>query len=488
MSKYIVTITPPTPNGNLHLGHIAGPFLAADVLARGLRQQGHEVVFLCYSDDYQSYVLRKAIELSTERFKLAATFAAEIEPTLKLAGISLDWFLKAYNNPYFSDAVTFFYEQAHASGAIKTRVDMVPYDPEHNVYGYEAFGRGTCNFCGHESDASQCEHCAQAPDLHKMGPIRGTTFGGVMDWKEMPREFLQLHRYKNRLLDHYRSIPLRSYLRNFIEAVFAREDLDWPIDRPGECGIEIRTASHSNVIHTWFSGIAGYLAAFTEWADRIGKPRLVKEFWYDQETNIVHFVGFDCSFSHAIVYPSLLHNCEGMTRNVHLFPNKFLKLEGKDFSTSRGIAIWVNDILRDAPLDAVRTYLALHSPEEEVCNFERKDFDDWTFNFFLPALRRLEQVLSQEPPSGMDALAPEDQWVDDELMAAWRKFSSLEHFSMRRVADVLCRLLRHINTISEAALHRLWPLAKRYVLMGMSIHPNWSEAMLQRIHAPHAAF
>lgn len=489
MGKYIVTITPPTPNGNLHLGHISGPFLAADVLARGLRQQGHEVVFLCYSDDYQSYVMRKAIELSTDRFELARKFAAEIEQTLKLAGISLDWFLKAYNNPYFSDAVTFFYQQAHARGAIKTGTQRVPYDSRHNVYGYEAFGRGTCNYCGHESDPSQCEYCAQAPDLHKMGVIHGTTYGGIMEWREVTREFLQLHRYKDYLLDHFRMIPLRSYLRDFITAALEREDLDWAIDRPGECGINIHTASHANIIHTWFSGIAGYLAAFTEWAHSIHKPGLVRDFWYDKDTSIVHFIGFDCSFSHALVYPSLLSNCDGMTSKVRLFPNKFLKLEGKDFSTSRGIAIWVNDILRDAPLDAVRFYLALHSPEEEECNFERKDFDDWTFHFFLPGLQRLEKILAQElSDAGDEVLATEDRWVDEELMAEWRKHSSLDNFSMRQIAAVLHRLLRYICDIPDGELRRLWPLASRYAVMGMSIHPDWSGAMLDRIKTSYAAF
>lgn len=487
MGKYIVTITPPTPNGNLHLGHISGPFLAADVLARGLRQQGHEVVFVCYSDDYQSYVLRKAIELSEGRFEVARKFAAEIEKTLRLARISLDWFLKAHDNRYFSDAVTFFYDQAHAKGAIKAKMQRVPYQRGSNIYGYEAFGRGICNYCGHDSDPSQCENCAQAPDMDKMGAIRGTIFKGAMEWKEIEREFLQLHLYKDYLLSYYRTLPLRPYLREFITAALDREDLDWAIDRPGECGIGIHTSSHSNIVHTWFSGIAGYLAAFTEWAHSIRKPSLIRDFWYDKDTFIVHFIGFDCSFSHALVYPSLLYNCDGMTRNVRLFPNKFLKLEGNDFSTSRGIAIWMNDILRDAPVDAVRFYLALHSPEQEECNFERKDFDDWTFHFFLPALRRLERILLEAPPgTGEQALAPEDRSVEENFRAEWKRNWDLEHFSMRQIATTLCRLLHYLGGIPDEEIRRLGPLAKLYVIMGMSIHPDWSGRMLEQIKVSYA--
>ncbi|HTI09027.1 MAG TPA: class I tRNA ligase family protein [Puia sp.] len=479
MSKLIVTITPPTPNGNLHLGHISGPFLGADVFARLHRLRGHEVLFVCYSDDYQSYVDRKARELGRDRYELAGYNAHEIEKTMALAGISVDWFLKAYRNRYFKDAVSMFYAQAHRKGAIIRKMDSVPFSEEDQVYGYEAFGRGTCNYCGHESDASQCEHCARYPTLSKMGDLFSVLSRKKMGWRNVSREFLNLDLYRDYLLEYYAAIPLRPYLRDFITETLQDPHLQWPIDRPGECGIDIGINGNANRIHTWFSGIAGYLAACREYAAEKGKPHLVEDFWYSSQTQIVHFLGFDCSFSHAIVYPSLIHNVEGMTRKVLFYPNRFLKLEGKDFSTSRGIAIWVNDILKVASLDAVRYYLALHSPEEGTTNFEMEEFNKWHAEFYLPAMDKIRSVsdrMTTFTDGHLSAESPAYAFIGN-----WKKYSSPEHFSIRGMATELAKMLEFLVTDAAVETPEFDRLLQLYAVMGLPVHPGLSESLITNL-------
>lgn len=484
MHKLIVTITPPTPNGNLHLGHIAGPFLAADVFARIQRHKGNEVIFVCYSDDFQSYVNRKAVELSKDRFELAGFYADAIQQTLAAAKISIDWFLKSYNNKHFENAVRYFYEQAKMAGVIESRLQQVPYDEEKEVYGYEALGRGICNYCDHASDASQCENCARAPEIEKMGPIKNVHTGKTMTTRTVNRQFLKLSAVTPELLKHYNTIVIRPYLRAFLEETL-QQAKDWPIDRPGECGIEIDSYGQRSILHTWFCGIAGYLAACSELEVVASRPGLVNKFWYDPATVIVHFLGFDCSFSHGIVYPTLLRNCRGMTNNVHLIPNKFLKLEGNDFSTSRGIAIWVNDILKEAPMDAVRFYLALHSPEEETTNFEIEKFRKWKDDFFLPAVQKGEAILRKENKDWTgESLLNEDKPVVQLAIREWNTFSTLNEFSIRGISQALQKLLRYIYSLPETDVCRLQDLYKVYFVMGMAIHPDISDKLIYELGVP----
>ncbi|RYE54320.1 MAG: methionine--tRNA ligase, partial [Sphingobacteriales bacterium] len=284
MSKYIITVAPPTPNGNLHLGHIAGPFLAADVFNKVMRLLKHETIFVCYSDDYQDYVVRKSLENSIDRFDWATKFADQIGATLEKTEIALDWFMKAYNNPYFKESVKFFYENACAKDNISTVNTSVPYSLEDDVYGYEAFARGTCNYCGAESDPSQCEECANSPNIEKMGELVSIISKKPMVFVEKEREFFKLGNYTDFLERLYRTSFARIELKEFVSNAIENCNLDWFIDRPDGNGIELTLHGTQKIIHTWFSGMAGYYAATQEYSESIGNSSFWREFWTSPET------------------------------------------------------------------------------------------------------------------------------------------------------------------------------------------------------------
>ena len=158
--------------GDLHLGHLAGPFLAADICARMFRQQKHDVLLLCYSDAYQSYLLRKARQTGQEPMQIAATNADAIEASLASVDIDLAHFLRAFGNRYFLEEVNRYFDIVDAKGAVASRKAQVPYCRGCNVFGYEGFSRGVCNYCGGSFDAGPCETCANVPDLEKMPSTR----------------------------------------------------------------------------------------------------------------------------------------------------------------------------------------------------------------------------------------------------------------------------------------------------------------------------
>ena len=251
MAYQIVTIAPPTPNGDLHLGHIAGPYQAADVYTRTQRLLGNHVVLLCYSDDYQSYLARKARELGVERFALARENGNKISETLKRMDIALDWFHQTGHNEHFRRSVALFYRAAREGGVIYGKREDIPYFPAFDVWGYEAFGRGTCTHCSTPSDASQCEHCAYPPTLAAMRDIRCTLGESAVEWRPIEREFLRLNDFRGYLRTLYNGKPLRPYLREYIEQSLALPDLDWAITRPYEYGIDLDEPGRPNV-HTWF--------------------------------------------------------------------------------------------------------------------------------------------------------------------------------------------------------------------------------------------
>lgn len=470
MTRMIVTVTPPTPNGDLHLGHIAGPFLSADVFARVQRQRGHQVLLLSYSDDYQSYLFRKSVERATTPDALARANARKICETLAMANIRLDHFLEAWGNSFFVAAVREFYEAAVRRGVVETRVAPVPYCPSCDRLGYEAFARGKCNYCGAHSDASQCEACARQPDVSNMEDLHCVHCKCPLEWRMIEREFLRLDTYRDFLRSRYRPQAMRAPLRRFIDLMLEEDALVWAITRPNECGVRIDEHEH-RVLHTWFCGIAGYHAALAEYADRIGEPALVDQYWNSAETQVVHFLGFDCSYSHALAYRALLSNCANAPGNVVLHTNAFLKLNGEDFSTSRGHAIWTRDVLADTSADCLRLYLAGVAPETEAANFSTTHFDGWRRNEFELKLNRL--VASAQGEGVAAAASPleaNDRQFLHGIRADWWAATSVEQFSISALATVLARVRQYLFA-RQGAGQPIAPILAVYGALGQSIHP-----------------
>jgi methionyl-tRNA synthetase len=441
VSRFLVTIAPPTPNGDLHLGHLSGPVLAADVFARGCRLLGHEVVFLSYSDDYQSYLARKAREVGTCPDALAAKNASRIAETLRMAGIDLDVFLKARQTPHYARAVKLFYERAVERGVVRTRTEQVARCGACDVWGYEAFGRGRCNHCGEPSDASQCEGCAETPDVLRMGSIHCMVCKEPMHLESVTREYLHLDDDRAFLANIHERTP-RPWLRKFVEGVLSQGALDWGLTRPNECGVDIEHRGSQKRVHTWFGGMPGYFAAFEQFAESRGGGAMVDAWWRSKDTRIVHFLGFDCAFSHAIVYPTLLRNFGEFTTDVTVIPNMFLKLNGGDFSTSRGHAIWIRDMLAELDRDCLRLYLASISPETATTNFDTAAFWAWkkvTYDDMIGAIEETLRTSAAKVPILLEAPQKE---VAEAFRRQWVQALAPDTFSMRSVATSAVDLFR----------------------------------------------
>ncbi|HCZ9102392.1 TPA: methionine--tRNA ligase [Klebsiella michiganensis] len=477
MTRFLVTITPPTPNGDLHIGHIAGPFLGADVFTRVQRQQGHDCVLVSYSDDYQSYMLRRGMELDRNHQALAEENTQKMCETLELVGIHVDNWMQPRHNRYFLEAVTKVYEAACDAGAIYSKTSPEPYCSHCDKWGYEAFGRGLCNHCGVDSDASQCEGCAHTPDAAKMKQFCCKLCGGEMAFLPVEREFLQLSAYHNFLQQLFSTKSLRPPMPQFLQEEYALGPQDWGITRPHDGGLDLK-ADGSRRIHTWFMGLAGYLAAFREFLDRSsdGEKRF-EQYCQSSQSKMIHFLGYDCAFSHLIVYPVLLSTIETYRVEQEFYSNHFLTLKGGTLSTSRNYAIWARDIVKDYDQDSVRFYLSLLAPEEHETEFDLDKFTTWRNQIFMPTADQLHGRLAEE--SGKSAslnLQPQDLQAIRRFVQRWYHAASPTHFSMKALAQICEDVLDVIrDRIALGAAVR--PYVALLSFTGQSIFPELAHSL-----------
>ncbi|MCD5994116.1 methionine--tRNA ligase [Pseudomonas sp. CDFA 602] len=483
MTKYIVTITPPTPNGDLHIGHIAGPFLAADVFTRVQRQRGHDCVLVSYSDDYQSYMLRKGLELDVDPVVLANRNSDRIEASLAAINIKPDNWMRPYANRWFAEAVGEVFDSLRESGFIEFRDSSEPYCPDCDVWGYEAFARGNCNYCGAESDASQCENCAQAPDAELMTELHCKLCKQPSGWNTTHRAFLKLAAFepalRERLMSHSWRKPLNAWLSDTLEHLH-----DWGVTRPGDGGLDLRPDGSCRV-HTWFMGLAGYMAAFREYADREGRPELFRQYWQSGQGTLVHFLGFDCVFSHAIVYPAQLSVMTGIKVQQRFIPNQFLKLDGLNLSTSRNHAIWVGDLAREACADSARLYLASIAPEECEGDFRLQHFLTWregVFNEFFPALL---EAGKRPDDSWWSGVCGADAGLLEALRLQWTRAAEPSQFSMKGMARVLLDVIA-ITRTRLAEGRSVSHLAAFIAVTGKSLIPDMSARIFSAFELPQA--
>lgn len=356
---HLVTSAPPTPNGGLHLGHASGPYLAGDIFTRIRRLLGDKVVYVSYSDEYQDYLVKKSIDINDDLQNIQNLNYSKIVNDFNALNISYDNFSRSYNKENHKKNVNLNVNLL--TPYLITKNDQVPYCVNCSHWGYEAFARGNCDNCGCSSDRSQCENCAYPPEVTGLNNIKCNICGEDTISKSLERSYICFDKFINDFGNVYSNINVRNQLKNYINNILNIDSLDWPIDRDNNLGYPYKDKK----ISTWFSGLAGYITSLNE---------INPDIEIDSIENITFFVGFDCSFSHAFVYPTILKLLGFNLNNLSIYTNNFLKLNNKDFSTSRGHAIWVNDFVNIKNSDYVRFYLSLYSPEDEHSNFDLEDY------------------------------------------------------------------------------------------------------------------
>jgi methionyl-tRNA synthetase len=495
--NYVITSAPPNPNGDLHLGHLSGPFLGADVLRRSLVQQGHQARYVSYVDDYSCYVRRRGAALGRSTEETAFTYGRRMAETLALGEMLPDFFSHPQSQPLHTQLTQRFFLDLWNSGALAERELPAFYCGTCRHHLYEAEVTGVCQYCDAHSGGLECEECARRLDTTGLREPKCVTCGETPEIRTLRRVVFPLEPHREALTKYFEGGTWRPRLAGYLKAILAEPLPEVPFSRLDPLGIPVPLSDwEGHILDTWFGGIWGYLAATTAHAIGMGEAESGEQIWKDPDTEIVHFLGFDCSFSHAVFWPGLLLAQGQLRLPSHIITNEFYRLEGEKFSTSRGHAIWGGDFLRQVPADAVRFFLCLAGPETSQTSFSMREFTDTTTSVLRDGLQGWADDVLESLHRDFGGVVPESD-VDSghpafELPDVVAKALAPEAFSPRAAAQAVRDVVDGLPASLAAAQGRAGAMADQVEALALvavavaPLMPTWSALVLAALGVPAA--
>lgn len=389
-ASVLVTATPPTPNGDLHVGHLSGPYLGADIYTRYLRMRGIETRYLTGVDDHQSYTDFRARQLSSTPRQVADRFGDAIETTLERADIAVDQCARPHASPHHARLVQEVFLRLYERGAIVARQADTLYCETCQTFLFEAYVSGTCPTCGDGTYGNACEVCGWPNDCVDLIDPKCRLCGEVPTVRPLERLYFPLAPYAKQLSEHWARAHMNPHLRSLCEQMLERGLPDIAVSQVNHWGIPVPVPGFEEQrIYVWFEMGPGYLAATQEVLEREQAGVGWRPAWTSDERQVVHFFGFDNGYFHAVLFPATFLAFDPEIRLPHAYvTNEFYRYEGAKFSTSRNHAMWGQELLDRVPADVARFYLAYDGPEAEQTNFVFSE---------LEATVRRELVAGWEP-------------------------------------------------------------------------------------------
>ncbi|GHF52502.1 hypothetical protein GCM10010218_37470 [Streptomyces mashuensis] len=367
--------TPPTPNGDLHLGHLSGPYLGADAYVRFQRMNGARAWHLTGSDDFQSYVAAAARAEGRSPAATAAHYSAEIAETLRLMDIVPDQYTVTGRDAAYRDGLRQYFARLTGSGKVSLTEGEALFDAESGQYLYEVDVSGGCPGCSGTTSGNICEECGEPNVVTDLaGPVSAHSSAPPRR-DRLARYVLPLHEFRDAVREHHRAGRVPARLAELAHRVLGRDRLDLPVTHPSAWGVPPAEAGpEGQVIWVWPEMSYGFLHGIEALGRRTGAGWRALEPRPDWK--VVHFFGYDNSFYHGVLYPVLYRLAfPDWEPDIDYHVNEFYLLEGEKFSTSRRHAVWGKEILGPDSVDAVRYYLSSTRPEDVRTDFRRAAYD-----------------------------------------------------------------------------------------------------------------
>ena len=379
MSKRkMITAALPYANGPVHIGHLAGVYIPADVYARFQRNTGQEVAFICGSDEHGIPITIRAKKEGITPQDVVDKYHEIIKKSFADLGISFDEYSRTTSKKHYEVSQEFFLN-LYNKGKFEEEISEQFFDEQAGEFLADRYIVGTCPKCSNENAyGDQCEKCGSTLSPTELINPKSMLSGNTPVLKETKNWYLPLNEYENFLnewiikghQDDWKPNvygQVKSWLNDGLKPRAMTRDLNWgvPVPLPNAEG---------KVLYVWFDAPIGYISFTQEWAEKNGKNW--KDFWQNEETDLIHFIGKDNIVFHCIIFPSMMkaHEDYIMPKNVPAF--EFLNLENDKISTSRNWAVWAHEYVEDFPdqQDALRYALLSSAPETKDNNFTWKDF------------------------------------------------------------------------------------------------------------------
>ena len=455
MSKrYTITAALPYTNGPIHIGHLAGVYVPADIFARYQRLKNNEVAFICGSDEHGVAISIKAKKEHTTPQAIIDKYHAIIKQSFADFGISFDNYSRT-SLPIHHKTASDFFRKLYEQGDFIEEISEQLYDEEAHQFLADRFVIGTCPKCGNpEAYGDQCERCGSSLNATDLIDPKSSITGSKPTLKATKHWFLPLNRYQEFLekwiLDGHKNDwkpnvygQVKSWLDDELKPRAVTRDLDWGIPVPVD-------GAEGKVLYVWFDAPIGYISSTKEWAEREGKDW--RPFWQDKDTELVHFIGKDNIVFHCIIFPAMLKAEGSYILPTNVPANEFLNLEGNKLSTSKNWAVWLHEYLQDFPnqQDVLRYALTANAPETKDNDFTWKDFQARNnnelvaiFGNFINRVAVLTQKYYEGEVPAAGALNATDSETLQQLSELTQKIEqSLERYRFREAQQELMNIAR----------------------------------------------
>lgn len=452
--RYTITAALPYTNGPIHIGHLAGVYVPADIYARYLRLIGKDVAYISGSDEHGAAIPMRAKKEGVSPQVIIDKYHGIIKKSFIDFGISFDNYSRTSSKIHHETASDFF-TKMYNDGEFIEEVSAQLYDAEANQFLADRFVVGTCPKCGfEESYGDQCESCGTSHNATDLINPKSAITGNIPTVKKTKHWFLPLDKHEDFLrkwiLEGHKKDwkpnvygQVKSWVEDGLRPRAVTRDLDWGIPVPLE-------GADGKVLYVWFDAPIGYISSTKEWAAREGKNW--EDYWKKEDTKMVHFIGKDNIVFHCIIFPSMLkaHGDYILPDNVPA--NEFLNLEGNKLSTSKNWAVWLHEYLEEFPnqQDVLRYTLTANAPESKDNDFTWKDFQAKNNNelvaIFGNFINRVV-VLTNKYYNGIVPTPNDFSEIDEDVLAAIKESpltigKSIERYRFREASQELMSLAR----------------------------------------------
>ena len=374
--RILVAVAWPYADGPLHLGHVAGAYLPADIFARYHRIKGNQVLMVSGSDQHGTPITIKAEQEGKKPGEMTARYHRIFLEAWRRLGISFDLFTTTGTQNHAKVTQDIFLKLLDKGYIYKATVSQ-PYCPQCRRYLPDRYIEGTCPFCGSSgARGDQCDDCGKPMNPGEMVDPRCRLCGGTPQFQDSEHFFLKLSAFQRELGDwvkrqsHWRPNVInltKRYLKEGLRDRAITRDIDWGVAVPVK-GFE------SKRIYVWFEAVIGYLSASKEWAKASGDGEGWRPFWEDDKAKSYYFIGKDNIPFHTLIWPAMLMGYGGLNLPYDVPANEFLTIEGRKLSTSRNWAVWLPDYLSRYEPDPLRYLLSINMPESGDTDFSWREF------------------------------------------------------------------------------------------------------------------
>ena len=452
--RFTITAALPYANGPIHIGHLAGAYVPADIYSRYLKLKGNDVVFICGSDEHGAAIPIRAKKEGVTPQEIIDKYHFMIKDSFLEFGISFDNYSRTSSKIHHETASDFFKKLNKKNIFVEKESEQL-YDETENQFLADRFIEGECPKCGYkEAYGDQCESCGSSLNATDLINPKSKLSGNKPIYKKTKHWFLPLNNFESFLkkwflVDNEKTWKtnvfgqVKSWINEGLKPRAITRDLDWGIPVPLD-------GANDKVLYVWFDAPIGYISATKEWA--LSNNKNWEPYWKDSKTELVHFIGKDNIVFHCIIFPAILKASEEFILPKNVPANEFLNLEGKKISTSKNWAIWLHEYLVDFPnmQDTLRYTLTSNAPENKDNDFTWKDFQAKNNNelvaIFGNFINRVV-VLTHKYYDGncpdLNLLNEVDEKVLDEIYNYPKKIGELiETYKFREAVNTLIDLAR----------------------------------------------